>query len=154
MTCKKWTYGGDPSKSSRDAVRFLVGDTMRERPLLDDREIDYILSDTTNTTLAAARACEALWSRFMGLADYTVGNVSKKYGSLADKFKARSEEFRARVSERALVSFPATLVSEKRTLQADPELAPPQFAVGLADSPLASQINTELTDLWRERGWW
>lgn len=149
MTCKKWTYGGDPSNSSRDAVRFLVGDTFSQRPLLGDSEVDYALSQTSNITLAAALACEALWSRYLGLADYTVGSVSKKYGSLADKFKERAAEFRARVSERAVVSFPATLRSTKQNLEDDGDLAKPEFAVGMADSPLATQLNYELYDLWR-----
>lgn len=153
MACVKWTYGGDPSKSDRDAVRFMVGDTLRERPLLDDKEVDWIITRAPNLNLRAALACEALWSKFLAISDYTVGSVSKKFSDVAGKFKERAAEFRSEAYKNARVSFPAHLVSTKQALIDDPELAPPQFAVGLADSPLAIQLNTELGELWRLRGW-
>jgi len=151
--CKKWTYNGDPSRSPADAVRFMVGDTMRDRPLLDDREVEWIVGQASNLNLRAALACEALWSRFLAISDYTVGSVSKKFSDVAAKFKERAEDFRKDAHKRALVSFPAHLISTKRALEADPDLALPDFSIGMADSPLAIQLNNELGELWRLHGW-
>jgi len=153
MTCRKWTYNNDPARSPSDAVRFLVGDTIRDRPLLDDREVEWILTQAENTSLRAALACEALWSRFLAISDYTVGSVSKKFSDVAGKFKERAAEFRQDASKNALVSFPAHLKSTKDVLETDSELELPQFSIGMADSPLAIQLNQELGDLWRLRGW-
>jgi len=154
MSCKKWTYSGDPGKSPADAVRFLVGDTIRARPLLDDREVAYIVGRNANINIAAAEACEALWSRFLAISDYNVGSVSKKFSDVAAKFKERAADFRSEAARgSALVSFPATLRSTKRALETDSDLAPPQFSIGLADSPLALQLNDEVSELWRLGGW-
>ena len=154
MSCKKWTYNGDPSRSPADAVRFLVGDTIRERPLLDDREVAYLVDRNANINIAAAEACEALWSRFLAISDYTVGSVSKKYSDVASKFKERAADFRSEAARsNALVSFPATLRSTKQALENDDELEQPQFSIGLADNPEALQLNDELSDLWRLRAW-
>lgn len=153
MACKKWTYNGDPSRSDSDAVRFLIGDTIRERPLLDDREVEWIITQTENLNLRAALACEALWSRFLAISDYTVGSVSKKFSDVAAKFKERAEDFRRESYKHALVAFPAHLKSTKQALENDDELEKPEFSVGLADSPYAIQLNNEVSDLWRLRGW-
>lgn len=153
MACKRWTYTGNPADSDSDAVRFMVGDTIRERPLLDDKEVEWIVAQTTNFNLRAALACEALWSRFLAISDYTVGSVSKKFSDVAAKFKERADEFRRESYKNALVAFPAHLCSTKQALETDSELAQPEFSVGMADSPLAIQLNNELGDLWRFRGW-
>lgn len=153
MACKRWTYGADPSRSPEDALRFLVGDTIQERPLLDDNEVLYLTGRNTNLNIAAAEACEALWSRFCAISDYTVGSVSKKYSDMAAKFKERAADFRKDASRNALVSFPSTLASTKQTLEDDSELSQPQFSIGMGDNPEALQLNNELSELWRLGGW-
>ena len=49
-----FNYSGDPSNSEIDAARFLIGDTNKDMPIMQDEEIKYII-DTyggfdTNTT--------------------------------------------------------------------------------------------------------
>lgn len=153
MACKRWTYSGNPADSESDAVRFMVGDTIESRPLLDDKEVEWIVSQATNLNIRAALACEALWSRFVAISDYTVGSVSKKFSDIAAKFKERAAQFRAEATKNALVSFPAHLVSTKSALKSDSELTTPQFGIGMADSPIAIQLNEDLNDVWRLHGW-
>ena len=38
-----FSYSGDPSKSPLDEARFLIGDTDRESPIMQDEEIKYII---------------------------------------------------------------------------------------------------------------
>lgn len=38
-----FTYSGDPSKSPVDAARFLLGDTDKSAPILQDEEIKYLI---------------------------------------------------------------------------------------------------------------
>lgn len=40
-----WTYSGDPQSSKLDECRFLIGDTNKEEPIMQDEEIMYILSN-------------------------------------------------------------------------------------------------------------
>jgi hypothetical protein len=41
---QNWSYNHDPANSDLDAVRFLVTDTNHEDKLLDDNEINWLLS--------------------------------------------------------------------------------------------------------------
>lgn len=38
-----FNYSGDPSKSELDAARFLIGDTDKSAPIMQDEEIKYII---------------------------------------------------------------------------------------------------------------
>ena len=51
-----FTYSGDPAASQLDAVRFALGDTIKEGALLQDEEINYLLSqnETKSGLMAAA----------------------------------------------------------------------------------------------------
>lgn len=40
-----WTYSGNPKDSLRDECRFLIGDTNEKNPIMQDEEIDYIISE-------------------------------------------------------------------------------------------------------------
>lgn len=39
-----FSYSGDPSNSQLDECRFLLGDTDESQPILQDEEIDYIIT--------------------------------------------------------------------------------------------------------------
>ena len=43
-----WTYSGDPSSSLLDECRFIIGDTNEAAPIMQDEEIQYIISQTGN----------------------------------------------------------------------------------------------------------
>ena len=61
-----WTYTGNPAASDRDAVRFLVADTVSTDPLITDEEIAYLLdvyTEAPNAAVGAARAIAAKFSR-------------------------------------------------------------------------------------------
>lgn len=51
-----FTYSGDPAASQLDAVRFALGDTIKEGALLQDEEINYLISrnETKSGLMAAA----------------------------------------------------------------------------------------------------
>lgn len=97
-----FTYSGDPSTSTRNAVRFLINDTDSTDALFSDEELNYLISEWgTNTYEIARAACETLVSRFNRLADSTsksVGDISvsesytakaKQYQDLANSFLMR-----------------------------------------------------------------
>ena len=43
-----FSYSGDPSESSADAARFLIGDTDASSPIMQDEEIQYIIDTYGN----------------------------------------------------------------------------------------------------------
>lgn len=70
-----WSYSGDPSSSTRDAVRFEIGDTDQNDQLLQDGEIDYAIQQESNLFGAAARCCEAIARKFAREADRAIGKT-------------------------------------------------------------------------------
>ena len=40
-----WSYSGNPKDSPIDEVRFLVGDTNKNEPILQDEEIQYLIDE-------------------------------------------------------------------------------------------------------------
>lgn len=140
----RFTYGGDPNSSASDAVRFLVGDTVRARPLLDDREVEYALSKYANPSLAAALLAEGLAARYARESDVSVGSVSHSLSQVSERFEKLALRLRQDATKMARVSFPATTRDAKKALQDDSSLTNPEFSVGLTDNPEAVQLNSEL----------
>lgn len=89
-----WTYSGNPASSSRDEIRFLIGDTDSTSQQLSDEEIDYLA--TTNpdrgalypNLAAASSAAGALAARYAKLIDKTVGSLSLSYSQKFDHYTA------------------------------------------------------------------
>lgn len=51
------TYSGNPADSSKDYLRFMMGDTDMTQPLLTDEEYNYIVANTANVNAQIAQAC-------------------------------------------------------------------------------------------------
>ena len=149
---KRFTYGNDPATSAVDEVRFLVGDTNADRPLLDDREVEFAISQFPDRNLAAASLAEHLYGFFASKGDFKVGPINKSYSKVAQLFKEKAEQLRAKACLSAVPSFPATKISTKDALVQNPDLANPSFAIGLVDNPFAIQLNDEFRDLGHHHG--
>ena len=54
-----WTYSGDPATSDRDHLRFITGDTDQNRPLWQDEEIDFLITQTTSLQEAARQLLQS-----------------------------------------------------------------------------------------------
>jgi len=145
--CLKFTYDNDPANNVRDEVRFYCGDTLRERPLLDDREVDFAIAANPNPKLAASELCSHLAARFSREADITVGPVSKKLGDIAERFAKRAGELKADACSGARPSFPATDAAARQRIEAETAGGPqPQFRIGQFDNPWAVQFDDELVN--------
>lgn len=93
-----WTY--DLTKLATTPlyqVRFAIGDTEADIPLLQDEEILQVLgSRSNNIDLAAIDCCEAIAFKFAKKPDFRLGpetvnysEVSKRYEALATKLKKK-----------------------------------------------------------------
>lgn len=101
-----FSYSGDPSFSSHDAVRFLMQDT--ESPgLLQDEEIAWLLTEEGNTYSAAAEGCRALSRKFaVQPGSRSIGDVSVSYADLTSRYTALAKELDTR-SARSSTPSPA-----------------------------------------------
>ncbi|MBW2084440.1 MAG: hypothetical protein JRI54_00190 [Deltaproteobacteria bacterium] len=91
-----WSYDSSLS-TDKDKVRFHIGDTDETDQLLQDEEITYLLTETTNVLLAASRAAKAITAKFSRQADKAVGDLrislsqkAKTYMALATDLEKRA----------------------------------------------------------------
>lgn len=137
-----WNYSGDPNVSTRDAIRFWLGDTDVNNQLLQDAEIAYLNTQQPNDPrLAAAAGCDTLAAKYSSKANFTVGQVSKQAGAIAKAFRDQAIWLRGEVAKTASPVAGGQSVADKITLSQNPDAVPPPFSVGQIDNPLASQLD-------------
>lgn len=110
-----WTYSDYPQGSPRDALRFKVGDTNGDDPLLTDAQCDNLLDESNDDVLKAAIAgCLALAAKFAAQKPSSVMDTenpptdrAKVFLSLADKFRAEVEDREDEEEEEAEDSPPS-----------------------------------------------
>lgn len=93
-----WTYSGDPSDSTRDAVRFLVGDTDTTDQLISDEEIDFLIGKHGSLNRTASESARAIAAKFARLMSRSIGGLSADFGAkyrqymeLADSLLSKEE---------------------------------------------------------------
>ena len=92
MAASIWQYIGTPW-TGRVKVRMLIGDTDPDDPILNDYEIDAVLSVYTNEVEAAAWVCLGLSAKYASEGDITHGRYkfeniskSKRYDELSKRY--------------------------------------------------------------------
>ena len=135
-----WNYSGDPGNSNRDSVRFLVGDTCPDDPLVQDEEIAYALSRFPKVELAAALVLRSLAAKLSREVTNRVGEISSNCSDLAKAYSDRAKALDPGgivISSSMLVlpSFGGLSISEKETLDADSDAVQPSFRKGMNDIP-------------------
>lgn len=130
-----WTYSGDPATNTRDAVRWLVGDTDTTDQLVSDEEITYALAQHGSTDVAAAIVCEAIAARFARQADKTVGDLRITLSQKAAAYQARAAELRKQGLLYAVPTAGGISIAGKEQLESDADRPAPFFRRGLHDNP-------------------
>ena len=102
-----WTYSGDPSASNLDEVRFIIGDTDENDPLLSNEEIMYrVNADGGRTVTAAAILC------CDDIVAQTAKKMDKSLGPLSLSYVARHENYIKLAKRlRATNSYPIPLAA-------------------------------------------
>jgi hypothetical protein len=116
-----FTYGGDPSANSRDAVRTLLSDTDAADPLLTDEVIAWLLTDFPDARQAARAGAEII----AGAAS-KAAVVQKRIGDLSLSYS---------LSERAVAyrALAAALASQASRVAAPTVWAAPDSLLDTAD---------------------
>jgi hypothetical protein len=130
-----WSYSGDPSTSSKDQVRFFVGDTDINNQLSSDEEIIWVLSVQSSIYLAAATVCESIGSKFNVSVDEKVGDLSRSGGKVTDNWLSRAKWLRNLAATNSLPFFGGRTISGKRALTQDTDAVQLSFSRGMDDAP-------------------
>ncbi len=137
-----WTYSGDPSLSNRDAVRFYISDTDASNPLMNDGEVDYLLTKFPDPLAAAAQAARSLAGKFAKqVTRKTVGDLSLSWSDMAKNYYALADELQIRsdISGSTLYAG-GTSKSDMAAVAANSDRVPQPFTRGQFDiTPVAEQ---------------
>jgi len=129
-----WTYSGDPSLSSKDAVRFAIGDTISSDPLLQDEEINYIISTNSSIADAAYYACIGIVAKLSRLADKSVGKIKISYSQKVTQYQKLADKLYANAGIVVIPYAGGISVSDKQDMQSDTSIVQPSFKIGGFDN--------------------
>lgn len=131
------TYSNDPSTSTKDEVRFYIGDVDSADWQLSDEEIAFLLSqESDNATRAAIRAARTLYARFTRLVDKTVGDLSISYSQRAKQYLdlISQLETQAALATNAARPYAGGISkTEKQRIEEDTDAVLPVFKRGMMD---------------------
>lgn len=94
-----WTYTSNPADIPLDHVRFLIGDTDETEPLMQDEELNFLLSEHENTALAARKAGQIILGKLAREIDYTIGPESVKASQRFQQYRRYLKDMGLTVSE-------------------------------------------------------
>jgi hypothetical protein len=145
MVAGHWTYSGDPSATSRDAIRYLARDHDETDPKISDEEIAWELSEQPNIYLAAANVAEIIGGNFASKAKTkTVGSLSITYEARSADYKSLAASLRLRARSGAAsggspIPYAGGIsITDKEATESDSDWAKPAFSVGMHDYPGSS----------------
>ena len=117
-------------------VRLMIGDTVSSKPLLQDEEISFYITQDPSVWRAASRACRAIAGNFSRDADSVQGELkqvmsvrSKQYNSLAAQY---ANDAVARGG--GLPYAGGISVFDKIQQELNPDRVEPQFNLGMDDN--------------------
>jgi hypothetical protein len=131
-------YSGDPSSTTKDTVRFLIGDTNDQDQQLQDEEIDWLLLQHPNVFLAAALGAENIASQYARQTTKSVGGLSVSYGERQTHYSQLAAALRAEAERTGATPTPISLgmskgAKDSRTEDEDLNLTP--LSIGMHDNP-------------------
>jgi len=128
-----WTYGADPAASTRDHVRFLVGDIDHDSELVPDEVIDAFLANNSVTN-TAVQVLRGLAAQYASIPDRTVGRLRISSSQQAKAFTARADELESSGTTPAAAAVSAAgSVSGKAAADGDGDRIPAYFRTGMMD---------------------
>jgi hypothetical protein len=136
-----FTYDS-PAASEKDAVRFLLGDTTDDGHLLEDEEIDWLISKWKpvhgTTEYVAATAAETIAAKFAREANYSADGVSISLAQLGQQFRELAAQLREQ-HKSLLVGGTPDVGGITPGEQPDPNILPLDFGTGMHDNPEAGR---------------
>lgn len=147
-----WSYNTSLlSSSTRTKVRLIIGDTDITRQLLQDEEIDYVITAESVATTAAAVCCDLLAAKYAFLCNTDNGELRisaaarhKHYQDLADRLRKgpAGDVPGDGAAQLATMYVGGQSISASAALDADSDNNPPNFSLGQDDHPNTSFSST------------
>lgn len=133
MIPQKWTYV-PTLPTTRDKVRFFIGDNDDQNKIFDDGEIDAMLSLESNIYLAAALLADQLAARYASEANVSVDGLSVSSSNKTEKYRTLAAQLRERaISTGGGIGMPfvgGISLSTMQSVDQDTDRNPSKFKIG------------------------
>jgi len=137
-----WTYSCDPSSSEKDAVRWKVGDTDSDDPIVQDEEIEYELTqfatDPRQIIKASINVAKGIAAKFASESTYRIGQVSETLSRKAEAYERLVSELIDELTMSARRSVVPAMVAHSKSLkavnEANTDRVQPGVRVGMDDN--------------------
>jgi hypothetical protein len=130
-------------------VRFLIGDNITDKMIMDDAEIEWLISQHANVYMAAAAACDSIALKIStaDTASGKVGPINRKRvgqtdisyatgtGRTSEEYTALGSTLRARGSSYQMPYAGGISVSDKEANVSDTDRPRDGFKRGMFDDP-------------------
>jgi hypothetical protein len=130
-------------------VRFLVGDNVEDKMIMDDAEIEWLISEYANVYMAAAAVCDSIAMKISTTETASgksgpilrkrVGQTDISYasgsGRTAEEFKALGRMLRARGSNYQMPYAGGISIADKHAREDDTDRPRDGFKRGMFDDP-------------------
>jgi len=127
-----FTYAGTPAASSREWVRWRVGDTDSTDPLQTDTEVDAAVSVYGSKFKAAAAGAKAIAAKYARKADMTMDQLSIKHSQKSEQYLALAAEIEASIGlDAGRVGSIAISRTDRETERDDTDRPEPAFTSGM-----------------------
>jgi hypothetical protein len=130
-----WHYA-NPLGSTKDQVRYLVGDTDPDDPLTSDEEIIWQLSENPDVRLAAVAVARQIATVFARYATVRTQDTQVDWNARATQYRLIAQDLERQSSERSAIPYAGGISrSDKETVEADTDRVAPAFTKHLHDYP-------------------
>jgi hypothetical protein len=139
------SYSGDPSASDLDFVRFSIRDTSTSDELLEDNEINGLLTEHGSKYQAAAAAAEAVALGFAREADdITMGKLRIDRSKRADMYFTLAKRLKLDARRRVAPWAGGISKTDKETRRDDSDRVKPSFAIGMHETQPLDHGETQI----------
>lgn len=94
-----WNYSGNPADSQIDELRFIIGDTNSAEPIMQDEELEYLITEYGSNRNAL------LYNVFMRAATLFARDIKRSLGPQSEDpterlkfFKDQANQYKARIN--------------------------------------------------------
>ncbi len=142
-----WTYNTSVLNTDpMTQVRFLVGDTDTTDQLVQDEEINFILTQEAGTYRSAAQVCIGIAAKFGRQAQRTVGSLSISANQKHEQYKALAQDLRRRANLSTTFYAGGLTQSGKDSVNSDDDRVVP-FATKDMHTPPGNTPNEPTQDI-------
>lgn len=128
------TYSGNPASSARDLLRFKIGDTAVASALLEDEELDYVISVQGTLVRQIADCFEAIGHKLLQQPNFALDKWREDRHAVAESFIKRAQELRKRGAAAGLYAGGLTK-TDKASREEDTDRVQPFAYMGMDEFP-------------------